>query len=364
MTDPSHEPGGPRPPRHRRRRRRPVPPVGGSPGLLRADPEAHATQLAAIGYGDGQCTTRAPADLAQIAVLRGQRPVVWVDVVGLRDVDLLQRLGETFGLHRLALEDLMHASQRAKVEDYGTHQFLLLRMIDHTEGRETEQFGIFVGPGFVVTVQERPGDGFDLVRKRLADPGGQMARRGSDYLAYALLDAVVDGYFPVVEALDVRLEAVEERVLAERGDGDAVRELHGVRRSLLELRRAVWPLREVTSSLARGEVRHFSADVQPYLRDVYDHVVHLLDVLENYRELGNSLLDLHLSTANHRLNEVMKVLTIVATIFIPLTFVAGVYGMNFDMPELRSRWGYPAVLAVMAAIAGAMLWWFRRRRWI
>ncbi|MBX3462896.1 MAG: magnesium/cobalt transporter CorA [Planctomycetes bacterium] len=368
MEDPSNLPEPERPParpRRRRRRPRPATPVGASPGTLHADPEAPPTTVAAIGYGHGALVERRPASLADLVALRQTCPNVWVDVTGFRDVAVLQQLGEQFGLHRLALEDLLNVQQRAKVEDFGEHAFLLLRMIDHSPTHETEQFGVFVGPGFVVTFQERPGDCFGLVRKRLADPAGQMARRGSDYLAYALLDAVVDAYFPVVEGLDRRLDEIEESVLAGTTGSGVVQELHGVRRSLLELRRAVWPLREAISSLVRGEGRHFSADVRPYLRDVHDHVVQLLDLLENYRELGGSLLELHLSNVNYRLNEVMKFLTIIATIFIPLTFLVGVYGMNFQwMPELRVWWGYPACLLLMAGIAGFMLWWFRRRGWL
>lgn len=366
MTAPPNPPGGqgPADPKRRRKRRR-HPPVGASPGILQVDPEAHPSRLSAIGYGGGQFVERPSIGVDELVALRKRCPNVWVDVAGFRDVDLLQRLGELFGLHRLALEDILNVQQRAKVEDYGEHEFLLLRMIDDSNAHETEQLGLFVGPGFVLTFQERPGDCFGLVRKRLADPSGQMPQRGSDYLAYAVLDAVVDGYFPVVEGLDRRLEAVEEAILGGHGTAAVVQELHGVRRGLLELRRAVWPLREATSSLVRGEVRHFAAEVRPYLRDVHDHVVQLLDLLENYRELSSSLLDLYLSNVNYRLNEVMKFLTIIATIFIPLTFVAGVYGMNFDwMPELRVWWGYPLCLLLMAAIAAVMLWWFRRRRWL
>jgi len=290
--------------------------------------------------------------------------VVWVDVIGVGNVDMLRELGEEFGLHRLALEDVVNVHQRAKVEDYGEHAFVVMRMIDAQKPTGTEQFALFVGADFVLTFQERQGDCFGMVRQRLRDPAGQLQKRGADYLAYALLDSVVDAYFPVLERMDDRLEVIELEVL----DGEAVsavRDLHDVRRCLLELRRAVWPLREATSSLVRGDARHFSADVLPYLRDVNDHVVQLLDLLENAREMSSSLLELHLSTINHKLNEVIRVLTVISTIFIPLTFVVGVYGMNFDwMPELRVWWGYPACLLVMLVLALLMLRWFRKRRWL
>ncbi len=319
----------------------------------------------AIGFGRGGVVEKQQTQVTDIAALRRTSGVVWIDVTGVGEVEVLRALGEEFGLHRLALEDVVNVHQRAKVEDYGEHAFIILRMVDSTNTAETEQFAMFVGPDFVLTFQERPGDCFEMVRHRLRDASGQLQKRGSDYLAYALLDAVVDAYFPVLERMDERLEAIELEILDSKEAANAVPDLHAARRGLLELRRAVWPLRELTSTLVRGEPRHFSSDVQPYLRDVHDHVVQLLDLLENYREMTSSLLDLHLSTVNHRLNEVMKLLTVISTIFIPLTFLVGVYGMNFDwMPELRVWWGYPICIVVMLTISLCMLRWFRRRGWL
>jgi magnesium transporter len=361
---PAEKPAPQQPAPRRRRRAAPLP-IGSSPGTLRTDPEARPPAMWAIGFGPNGLEDRQPIGFDDLVALRRKWPVVWLDVAGFGDLDLLQRIGDEFGLHRLALADVVNLQQRAKVEDYSTHEFLVLRMIDPTSADDTEQLGMFVGPGFVLTFQERPGDCFGLVRQRLLDPDSQMRKRGGDYLAYALLDAVVDAYFPAMEEVDGRLERVEEAILTGGDPAPLVRELHAVRRRLLLLRRALWPLREATSTLVRGEAKHFSVEVRPYLRDVLDHVVQLLDLLENYREMSSSLMDLHLSTVNHRLNEVMKLLTIIATIFIPLTFIVGVYGMNFDwMPELRVWWGYPLCLVLMAGIAGGMLWWFRRRRWL
>ena len=322
-------------------------------------------RLGAVGYGAGGVREHANIDLAGIETLRRASKVVWVDVVGLGDVALLRQLGEAFGLHRLALEDVVNVTQRAKVEDYGDHLFVVVRMVDPSNHAETEQFALFLGVDYVLTFQERPGDCFGMVRNRLRDPNGQMQKRGADYLAYALLDAVVDAYFPLLEKHDGRLEALEHMVLDGSVSVGVLPELHGVRRCLLDLRRAVWPLREAMSSLARGENRHFSADVMPYLRDVTDHVVQLIDLVEGHRELSTSLLELHLSMVNHKLNEVIKLLTVISTIFIPLTFVVGVYGMNFDwMPELRVWWGYPLCLLVMLVTALLMLRWFKRRGWL
>ncbi|HEX6811741.1 MAG TPA: magnesium/cobalt transporter CorA [Planctomycetota bacterium] len=355
----------PEPPKHPRRRRRHTrTPVGASPGTLQPAPDALPPQIAAIGFGPQGVVERTPIDLEEIAAMRASCNVTWIDVTGFGDVATLKHLGEMFGLHRLALEDVVSVQQRAKVEDYGSHEFVVLRMVDPTAVQETEQLCLFVGPGFVLTFQERPGDCFEPVRQRLRDPSGQMQKRGSDYLAYALLDAVVDAYFPVLERLDARLEAIEDLILGTGGEA-AVRELYAQRRCMLELRRAIWPLREATGTLVRGETKHFSAGVLPYLRDVHDHVVQLLDLLENCREMSSSLIDLHMSTNNNRLNEVIKLLTIISTIFIPLTFLVGIYGMNFDvMPELHLWWGYPACLGVGVLVAVSMLLWFRRRRWI
>ncbi|MGB3967052.1 MAG: magnesium/cobalt transporter CorA, partial [Planctomycetota bacterium] len=349
----------------RARRRRASLPVGASPGTLQPGPDAAPLTLSAIGFGRGGVIEKQAPSIDEIEALRRTSAVVWIDVTGIGDVATLQALGEQFGLHRLALEDVVNVRQRAKVEDYGDHAFVALRMVDATHVTETEQFALFVGADFVLTFQERPGDCFQMVRKRLRDPAGQLSKRGSDYLAYALLDSVVDAYFPAVEGYDQRLEAIEKTILDGKDLASVVPDLHAVRRCLLELRRAVWPLREVTSTLTRGEPRHFSADVQPYLRDVHDHVVQLLDLLENYRELTASLLELHLSTVNHRLNEVMKLLTVISTIFIPLTFLVGVYGMNFDwMPETDVWWGYPVCIAVMLVLGLWMLRAFRRRGWL
>lgn len=333
--------------------------------MLQAAPDAQPTRISVTGFGSAGVTEQPDVDLAHIEALRATAAVVWVDVIGLANVDVIRQLGELFGLHRLALEDVVHVNQRAKVEDYEDHLFVVLRMVDPTKVHETEQFALFLGENFVLTFQERPGDCFGMVRMRLRDVKGQMQKRGADYLAYALLDSVVDAYFPMLEEMDARLEQIEIEILDQKATTNAVPELHSARRCLLELRRAVWPLREAMSSLVRGENRHFSNDVHPYLRDVSDHVVQLLDLLENYREMTASLLDLHLSTVNHRLNEVMKLLTVISTIFIPLTFLVGVYGMNFDwMPELRVWWGYPACVALMLTIAFTMLRLFRKRGWL
>lgn len=322
-------------------------------------------RVSATGFGAGGVVEKESIAVAEIAALRRSSAVVWVDVTGTSDVAMMRALGEEFEIHRLALADVVNVNQRAKVEDYDEHAFIVLRMVDPTHVTETEQFAMFIGGNYVLTFQERAGDCFGMVRQRLRDAAGQLRKRGSDYFAYALLDSVVDAYFPIIEGLDARLEAIELAILEGKAAGNTVAELHSVRRCLLELRRAVWPLREVTSGLVRGEQKHFSSEVHPYLRDVHDHVVQLLDLLENYREMTNSLLDLYLSSANQRLNEVIKLLTVISTIFIPLTFIVGVYGMNFDnIPGLGWRFGYAFAFGLMGVVGVVLASMFRRRGWL
>ncbi|MCB9878007.1 MAG: magnesium/cobalt transporter CorA [Planctomycetes bacterium] len=357
----------PAPRKRRRRRRRSRAPVGSAPGILTVDPDALASKVHVIGFGPMELLEESACDLRRLSELRQRHAVVWIQVRGLGDVELLRRLGEMFELHRLALADVANVQQRAKVEDYGPHEFVVARQVSPAPDQDTEQFAMFVGKGFVLSFQERAEDCFEMVRRRLFDAQGMMRQRGSDYLAYALLDSVVDSYFPLLEQVSDRLQSIEDELLdvVESQSKRVLGELHECRRVLASLRRALWPLREATGALLRGESQHFSADVRPYLRDVHDHVVQQLDLLENHRELVSSLLELHLSLVNQRLNEVMKVLTIIATIFIPLTFIVGLYGMNFDwMPETKVWWGYPVCLTVMAVMAAFMVRWFRRRGWL
>jgi magnesium transporter len=349
----------------RRKTRKARVPVGAPPGTIQADPTSPKPVLSVMRMHDGGCVEEKSVTLDRALLLREQGGIVWLSVAGLGDVDLLRRIGEAFSLHRLALEDVVHTHQRPKLEDFPEHQFVVLRMLDTTHPGETEQMCLFLGDDFVLTFEEHAGDCFDPVRARLRDPMSRLRKNGPDYLAYALVDAIVDAYFPAMESLGDRLESVEEAVVAGGAPAAVVRELHQARRELLVARRALWPLRDVMGLLMRGDSTRISAETRVYLRDVHDHVVQLLDLLENYRELGASLTELHLASASIRLNEVMKVLTLIATIFIPLTFVVGVYGMNFDhMPELHWRYGYPAVLVGMSVIVVGMLAYFRRRGWL
>ncbi len=323
-----------------------------------------------LGYGEGEIVERAITDPESLRAELPQHRVLWVDVTGLGDADLISGIGRVFDLHPLALEDVVHTHQRAKVEEYAFGYYLVVRIPHHVDGcLELEQVSIFLGDKFVVTFQEREGDSFDPIRDRIRKSHGRLRRSGPDYLAYALLDAVVDSYFPFVEAYGDRLEDLEDRILTEP-DQSVINSIHEVKRELLMIRRAVWPLREALNLLLREDHGRISEETRLYLRDVYDHTIQLVELTETQREIASGLLDVYLSSVSNRMNEIMKVLTIIATIFIPLSFVAGLYGMNFDrgspfnMPELGWRYGYFFALALMAAIAGGLLFYFRRKRWL
>ena len=344
--------------------------AGSPPGTLMVDPEAQRPRMQVLAYGPDQCVDQELSDLALLPKLIAAHPVTWVNVDGLGDAQVLQQLGEMFDLHRLALEDVVNAHQRAKAETYGDVQFIVLRMVNSADPLDTEQFSLFLGKNFVLTFQERPGDCLDPVRTRIRETGPRLRSSGPDYLAYALLDATVDGYFPVLERYGNVIEEIESEIL-HHPKQSVVHRLHELKQDLTTLRRYLWPLREMLSTLSREESPTVSAATQVYLRDCHDHSVQLLELLESFRELATSLMDLYHSSLSQRMNEVIKVLTMISTVFIPLSFIAGIYGMNFDpaaspwsMPELGWRWGYPMALGIMTAVVVYLLFYFRRKGWI
>ncbi len=345
-------------------------PPGSSPGTLVADPAATAPRVRLFGYGPEALEEREVDDLTSLDALVDKWPVVWINVDGLADIELIQRIGELFGLHRLALEDVVNVHQRPKAEEYEDHIFIVTRMLVATAEAATEQVSMFLGERYLLTFQERPGDCFDLVRDRIRLHRGRIREAGADYLAYALLDAVIDSYFPALEAHGERLEALEDAVVRSPAHIE-VAHIHDMKRSLLALRRAIWPQREMINALTRETTLHVTDATRVYLRDCYDHTIQLIDLVETYREIASGLVDVFLSSLSTRMNEIMKVLTIIATIFIPLSFVASLYGMNFDrtsspwnMPELGWQLGYPYALVLMVAMAGGLLAYFVRKGWI
>jgi magnesium transporter len=352
----------------RRRRRRPPP--GSPPGTLVVPEEPVCPVVRRIVYDAERIEEHAVPAGDEPAVTPVDGQVLWIDVQGLGDLALVRHLGERFGLHPLVLADLVHVNQRAKVEAYENHLFIVLRMVHQDEALWTEQLSVVLGKDFVLTFQERPGDCFDPVRARLRRAQGRLRSRGADYLAYPLLDALIDSYFPVLEHQGELLEEMERDVV-EAPEASHISRIRALKRDLLELRRALWPLRDAMAHLLHDEIPLIGTETRLFLRDCADHVFQLMDMVEIDREVASGLIDLHLSSLSMRMNEIMKVLTIIATIFIPLGFIAGLYGMNFDpavspfnMPELHWYFGYPMALALMLAVAGGLLAYFRRKGWL
>ena len=293
--------------------------------------------------------------------------VTWINVDGVHQVEVLEKLGNCFGVHPLALEDILNTEQRPKIEDYGEDLFIVVKMLSYVEEKdevEAEQISLILRPNALLSFQEKEGDDFAAVKERLRTGKGRLRKMGADYLAYALLDIVVDRYFGVLEKLGERIEVLEGTLLTDPTT-PTLQKIQSLKREMLLLRKWIWPLREAISSLQRGEFHGIQESTRVYLRDVYDHAIQVMDTVEVFRDMLSGMLDIYLSSVNNRLNAVMKVLTIITTVFMPLTFLAGVYGMNFkNMPELGWRWGYPLVLLVMAGVAVLMLILFRRKKWL
>jgi len=363
----------------RRRNNRPGAPPGSLEPVASAQGEAALppAQLLLMHYAsEGEVIEQPHASIEAAAadVLETQR-VVWLHLQGLPSPQQLQSLKESMGLHPLALEDVLHRGQRAKAEAYDAHQFVILNLVRRDKGGDGEcgacrvdQVSLFLGCNFVVSINDGNQDIFEPVRQRIR-ANGKIRRLGADYLLYALLDTIVDSGFPLLDELGDELEALEDEILLD-DDGDARNKLHYAKRELVVMRRAWWPQREAIASLMRGDAPFIHESTRVYLRDCHDHSVVMIDFVETYREMASSLLDVYLSAVSRRMNNIMKGLTIVATIFLPLTFITGLYGMNFDtgsrfnMPELHWRYGYLYVLGVMAAVVLGMLVYFRRKRWL
>jgi magnesium transporter len=343
---------------------------GAEPGSLVVDPHAPPSRIQLITYSPEELDIQdaAPTDVLPEAIA-GPR-VAWVRVIGLGSSDILQELKDIFDLHRLTIEDVVNVHQRPKIETYRKHIFATMRKPDVSDPRRTEQVGLFLGEGYVLTFEERESAVFDPVLHRLHESRGRIRRVGADYLMYALIDTLVDLYFPVLEVQGERLDALEDRVLTGGGESAVLLRLQQARNTLRSLRREVWAQREALSLLNRDRVPFLTEDTRVYLRDTYDHSLQLLELIETFRELSADLIGLHMSMVNNRMSQTMQVLTVIATIFIPLTFVVGIYGMNFDtqspwnMPELQWQYGYVACWAIMIIIAAGLAVYFRRRGWL
>ena len=349
--------------------RRAVKKPGSAPGTLvhSGEKKVERTRIRYIDYDASDLREAQVEDFAECVPLKDLPTVSWINIDGLHDVDLVRRIGEEFSWHPLMLEDIVSVGQRPKLEEYESSLYIVLPMLrwnQETQQADEEQLSIVLGDNYVFTFQEREGDIFDGVRERLRTQRGRIRAKGSDYLSYALMDAVVDHYFQVLEGIGEVTEVLEEEVLTDPRER-TIQKLHALKRELLTIRRSVWPLRDMMSTLVRDEVDRFSEDTRVYLRDVHDHTIHVLDTVEALRDVVSGMVDLYLSTVSFRTNEIMKVLTVMASIFIPLTFFAGIYGMNFEyMPELHVHWAYPALLAFMFVLGAGMLIYFKRKGWL
>ena len=343
--------------------------VGAAPGTFFENPAAIPSSVTALGFGPEGLESVEAADTRAVRSLRDRFPVIWVNVSGLADTDLIRALATEFQLNDLAVADVVNVHQRPKVEEYDDHLFVILRAPFEDGRLETQQLSLFLGRSVLVTFSERPSNMFDPIRLRLENSRSAMRSKNADYLAYAVIDAVVDSFFPLLEAYGEFVEQVETETIEHPSRANS-REIHVLRGDLLLLRRCAWPLREIINELTRGTTDLIDQDTKIYFRDCYDHAVHVIDTIETYRELAFGLVDLYMASLSSRMNEIMKVLTVIATTFIPLSFIAGLYGMNFDrqypwnLPELGWPFGYLFALSLMASTAGVMLWFFRKRGWI
>ncbi len=318
-------------------------------------------------YGPDRLAEETGATLEHALACRAETGVAWINVDGVQDVDLLKALGDAYGLHPLVVEDIANTEQRPKREDYGDHLFIVLKMLSPENGRvRAEQVSLVITRHVILTFQEhdKPGDCLDPLRARIRSDASRLRSAGADFLAYGVVDAVVDNYFVVLEQLGDAVERIEDTAASDP-TANGAQSIHELRRELLVMRRAVWPLRDLVAQLLRRESPLIGEQTAVYLRDVYDHLVQVIDTTEALRDLLSSLLEVELTRTSLRMNETMKALTLIATVFIPLTFIVGVYGMNFDdMPELHWSWAYPALWSFMIAIGVGMVVWFKRKRWL
>ncbi|MHC5075541.1 MAG: magnesium/cobalt transporter CorA [Planctomycetota bacterium] len=332
-------------------------------GKSRSEP----VTITIVDYDEKNLEEKEAATVEECFAFKKSPTVTWIDVDGIHDVSIIEKLGSHFEIHPLVLEDLVNTMQRPKFEDFEKYTFTVLKMLtcdEKTQKIESKQVSLILGPNFLLSFQQKKGDVFNMIRQRIQNSKGRIRRMGPDYLAFSLLDAVVDQYFAVLEGLGDRIEIMEEHLL-ESPDEKMLSEIHGLKREMIGLRKSVWPLREVISGLERCDSSLIKDETRVFLRDLYDHTIQVIEAVETFRDMVSGMLDIYLSSVSNRMNEVMKVLTIFAAIFIPLTFIAGVYGMNFEiMPELKWRYGYLIVWSIMIALMAGMLVYFKRKKWM
>jgi magnesium transporter len=343
--------------------------IGLSPGTLVhiGKKKVEKVRITILDYDEAQFQEKEAKTIEECFPFKEKPTVTWINIDGIHDVEVIEKIGKHFDVHPLVLEDILNTGQRPKMEDFDDYIFVVLKMLyfdEEDDEIKAEQISLILGSNFVISFQERQGDIFNPLRERIRNGKGRSRKMGSDYLAYALVDSIVDNYFMVLEKLGEKIEDIEEELVS-NPTPETLQTIHNLKREMIFLRKSIWPLREVVNSLERGESSLIKESTGIYLRDVYDHTIQVIDTIETFRDMLSGMLDIYLSSISNRMNQVMKVLTIIATIFIPLTFVAGIYGMNFHfMPELQWRWAYFVVLFAMAIIAIGMVIYFRRKRWL
>lgn len=324
-------------------------------------------KITIMNYDETQFQVKETETLEECYPFKDRPTIAWINIDGIHEIETLEKLGDCFGLHPLTLEDILNTDQRPKIEDFGEYIFIVLKMLYPDNNNSeilTEQISLVLGQNFVISFQEREGDIFNSVRERIRSGKGRIRKMGADYLIYSLLDSIIDNYFIILEKLGEKIELLEEKLISHPVP-ETLNSMHKLKREMIFLRRSVWPLREVIVGLERGESSLIKGSTRIYLRDVYDHTIQVIDTIETFRDILSGMLDIYLSSVSNRMNAIMKVLTIIATIFMPLTFIAGIYGMNFKyMPELEWRLGYPVILLTMVSIGILMLVFFRRKKWL
>jgi len=336
--------------------------AGTPPGTLIYTGEVKAeVEITLIDYDSESYREFKVEDVEETFQFRDTKSVTWIDVVGLHDVDKIEKIGLHYGIHPLVLEDVLNVYQRPKVEDFGDYLFVVARVLK--EGLDSRQVSFILGRNFVITFQEERLEIFEQIRKKIRE-GGKIRKMGTDYLLHSLIDAIIDSYFVILGKIEDEIAEFEDRVVL-NPTPEVVQSIHRLKRNLIALRKSVWPLRDVVSYLSKSESDLISDETSIYFRDVYDHTIQVIDTIETLRELIAGMLEVYFSSISNRTNEIMKVLTIIATIFMPLTFITGIYGMNFRyMPELEWRYGYPFALFLMLIVSVFMIVYFRRKRWI
>lgn len=337
---------------------------GSPPGTLIVDPNAPRSVIRLMAFDPDRVVEKPIEDVQSVRSFVGQWPVTWINVAGLGDLSVITQLGDIFNLHRLALEDVINAHQRPKVEQYRDYVYIVVRVVKDDEKYSSEQISIFLGKNFVLSFQEQPGGYFDPVMDRIRAGTGRMRTAGTDHLAYALIDACIDCFFPVLERFGEAMESLEDVIVAQP-DSRLTGRIQEMRQGLLTMRRVAWPLREAMSVLYREPMALIDEEERFYLRDCYDHMVQIIDLLENYRDVTSGLMEVYLTSISNRTNEIMKLLTIITAIFVPMSWIAGIYGMNFaHLPELQWKWGYAWAWGLMLGVALVLISYFRRKGWL